>query len=235
MATATLTVPWPLHAGYEPVAAGLLRAYFGRGHTGVPAYTGASFETIGGPDPDPYRFTPLDLVAVGLLSVTVPAPAMIAVLEPDAAVLAGLLEHIPVDLTLPEAGDELLESPRSPLVRLWEHLRGYPDVGRTVTSKLMARKRPALVPVYDAVVAREFGLEGGPGQWRLLRDELRRDDRSLWRRADQLVTEGGLRQRVSPLRAVDVVAWMHGKDQARSRRLAIEAGLQVPGPRNAVD
>ncbi|MBT0768752.1 hypothetical protein KIH74_07430 [Kineosporia sp. J2-2] len=234
MAT-TLTMPWPLRAGYEPVAAGLLKTYFGIGEAGIPPWTGASFETIGGPDPDPDRFTALDLVAVGLLSVTVPPPAMIAILEPDAAVLANLLRRIPRTLSLVDADDDLVEGDNSPLVRLWQRLREYPDVGRTVTSKLMARKRPRLVPVYDSVIAREFGLRDSGGYWWGMREQLRADDRDLWRRITRLISGCGLEQQVTALRAVDVVVWMHGRDQNRSARLAVDAGLQVPGQRGAVD
>ncbi|GAB6898747.1 DUF6308 family protein [Kineosporia succinea] len=226
---AALSIPWPLHPGHEPVASSLLRAYFETGGTGVPHYAGAAFETLGGSDPDPFRFTPTDLAAVTLLSVTVPAPATIAILEPDAGSLAALLAAIPVALPLVDADDDLLTADRSALVRLWRALRAYPGIGRTVASKLMARKRPSLVPMWDAVVAREFGLRESGGYWWAMRDALRRDD--LWRRAGDLVAENGLEQRVSPLRAVDVVTWMHGRDPAASLRAASVAGLGVPDQR----
>ncbi|GAB3261529.1 DUF6308 family protein [Kineosporia babensis] len=236
MRTAALTVPWPLHAGNERIAAALLTAYFGPADAGgVPPYSGALFQTLGGPDPDPFRFTALDLVAVSLLSVTVPPPTAITILQTDAHLLGSYLIQIDNSLALPDADDELLEGQRSPLVGIWQTLRDYPGVGRTLASKLLARKRPSLVPIWDSVVAQEYGLRSSQGYWRGLRDQLTANDGELWRRALGLVSEGRLAHRVSPLRAIDVVTWMHGKDPDRSRRLAVQRQRALPTPRAAAD
>ena len=218
-------VPWVLQPGYEPVARRLLRTYFGTEGSDKP-YTGAYFETLGGGDAPAHRdvITPLDIVAVSTLSVDVPAAASIALLGPDADRVSALLSGIPADVDLVDAEDALI-SEASPASQLWELLRGYKGVGRTKTSKLMARKRPRLVPIFDSVVERELGLNGSSGHWTGMREVLRADDGALHRRAVTLQDTPGVGPLISPLRVIDVVVWMHGTDHARSERWAHEEGL----------
>lgn len=41
--------------------------------------------------------------------------------------------------------------------KLWTALRRLHDVGGTKTAKLLARKRPALIPIYDSVLEEQLG------------------------------------------------------------------------------
>lgn len=56
--------------------------------------------------------------------------------------------------------------------RLWQTLVALPDIGATKASKLYARKRPRLQPIYDSVVAKVLGTNN---LWEPLREELQRD------------------------------------------------------------
>ncbi len=50
-------------------------------------------------------------------------------------------------------------TPDAPILLLEDELRSVADIGRTIATKLMARKRPRLVPIYDTVVGHvhEYG------------------------------------------------------------------------------
>ena len=82
-------------------------------------------------------------------------------------------------------------------------------MGPTTTSKLLARKRPRLVPIYDSVVASVYGIPDSRGYWRAMRTLVKTDN--LWQRADQLRVRAGLSPLITPLRVIDIVVWMHGK------------------------
>src|SRR3954453_22342567 len=88
---------------------------------------------------------------------------------------------------------------------LWTTLMGLSDVGATTDSKLYARKRPPLRPIYDSVVARVFGDD----IWEL-RAQLQTDP-GLQGRLTGLRDELGLPEEVTALRVFDVVACMEGK------------------------
>lgn len=231
METRKLSIPWVLQAGYEPVASDLLRVYFSPDRP----YTGAHFETLGGlwSATDRYAITPADIVAVSTLSVDVPAGASIRLLGDDSATVTALLREIPTDLDLVHAADEVI-GPGSAASRLWELLRAYPGMGQTKTSKLMARKRPGLIPIYDSVVKRVLEVPDSSGHWAGLRAELQADGRALHERALRLRKDAGLGDHVTALRVIDVVLWMHGKEQlntttaSRSEAIARERGPSGP-------
>jgi hypothetical protein len=222
-------IPWVLRSGYEAVAEHLLEVYFGRGDAGEP-YTGAYFETFGRRWDDPgclNVITAEDLLAVSMLSVDVPARASIDLLGSAGKHATELLAEIPPDIDLVDAGDNLI-GPDSAASELWAALRKYKGVGRTKTSKIIARKRPRLVPIFDSVVAHELRLDGSVGHWAGMRDALRADGRALHERAIRLQESVGIDSIVAPIRVLDVVTWMHGQDHARSKVWAQEHGLEVP-------
>jgi len=222
-------IPWVLQSGYEAVAGHLLETYFGLGDSGEP-YTGAHFETIGRRWDEPMFLdviTSEDLVAVSTLSLNVPASVSIDLLGPAGARVTRLLRDIPADLDLVDADDAIL-SEESASSRLWTLLRTYDGMGPATTSKLIARKRLRLAPIFDSVVERELGLGGSLGHWAGMRAALRDEDRSLHERARALHSSAGISSVVTPLRVVDIVIWMHGKDHARSDELALSEGLVAP-------
>ncbi len=189
---------------------GDLRRYFGMGGPpgGMP-FTGSRFEHLaGGGDRLEVadRITAEDLVAVQTLSVTVPASVALDVLEgPLGARLSGLLQAVPRDIDMADA-EEAVVADGSPADRAWHLLRDQPDVGWVIAGKLLARKRPRLIPVYDRVVRCAVGRP--PSFWLALHAALREDDGAAHRRLLELRQAAGVPETVSALRVCDVAVWM---------------------------
>lgn len=203
-----LKIPPVLGPGREVEAVELLTTYFGS------PYTGAAFEDLGRPWNTPETLDVIDatdIVAVSTLSVDVPARAAIAILGELAPQISALLRDIPAERDLVDADDDLIDA-GSATVRLWNLLRELPGMGPTKTSKLIARKRPRLVPIYDSVVKKELGLEDARGFWQAMRAALLADERALAHRAADLRAAANLSELVTDLRVVDVVIWMTGKN-----------------------
>jgi hypothetical protein len=113
-----------------------------------------------------------------------------------------------------------------PAWQLYSALRQLRGIGPTIASKLCARKRPRLVPVYDSVVARV--TDAYQRQWEPLRLELQRND--LHCRLIDLRTEAGVPEHVSPLRVYDVVTWMEGKDETVLATQEEQLGSKLADP-----
>ena len=90
--------------------------------------------------------------------------------------------------------------------RLWQQLVNLPGVGPTMASKLYARKRPRLRPVYDSVVAKVVRSDQ---LWEPLRAELQVNE-ALHPRLVRLGEGAQLPAAVPALRVFDVVTWMEG-------------------------
>lgn len=130
--------------------------------------------------------------------------AAIALLEARAAELNALLEAIPTNRALHEATADDLEAVYA-AQRVLDSIDG---IGHVTRSKLLARKRPHLVPIRDqhvllALVDRDHGPFTQP-----LRDALASDD-ELIERLEELRQD---RARLSLLRVLDIIVWMraHG-------------------------
>lgn len=185
---------------------------------GVGIFTGSHFESLGADQNLPNQITASDLLAVGTLSVNVPARANIALLGELAEEISGLLAQIPADIRMGELRDEpnftAQLGPDSPALALWDLLRRNAegesrwDVGPTIASKIMARKRPHLIPIEDSVVSRVIG-QGEQNSWRLWWEALVADE-YLEERASE-VREHISRHQLSTLRALDIVLWSSGR------------------------
>lgn len=201
-----------VHRVSEADGSAFLKEYYTDGY-----YTGSHFETIGAQAGTEDVFTAADLYSVSTLSVDVPAQAGIAILGTEASAFNGLLEQIPNlaigSLSEPEFEKHL--GPESKAMELWDLLRrNRPGdsrwgLGPTTTSKIMARKRPHLIPIEDSVVDRV--IERGRGDsWRLWWEALQDEGDYLEERATKLRAEIG-RPELSTLRVFDVMLWMWGK------------------------
>lgn len=201
-------------------AAALVSEYYTKLYrNGVPQ-TGSRFDDwAGGGDRVEVAnaITADDLLAVSFLSVQVPAPAIIGLLETRSAEVAGLLEEIPTDLDLAAVTDDEYEAvlgALSPANKLWRLLRGTDTyrwgIGPTTASKVMARKRPRLVPIYDSVVGPLMGLNNNDTQWRTWHTALT-DGAGLPERLTAIREKSGIGLQISELRTMDVALWMHGK------------------------
>ncbi|MFH8394281.1 DUF6308 family protein [Streptomyces sp. NPDC018036] len=191
-------------------AVGDLRRYFGIGLSpDVLPFTGSRFEHLaGGGDRLEVadRITAEDLVAVQTLSVTVPASVALDILEGPLGVrLSGLLHAIPRDIDMVDADADILAD-GSPADQAWHLLRDQPDVGWVIAGKLLARKRPRLLPVYDRVVRCAVGRP--QSFWLALHAALREDDGAVHRQLLALRRIAGVPETVSELRVCDVVVWM---------------------------
>lgn len=190
-----------------------LRRYFGVGlaEGEPPAFTGGRFELLagGGDQPDVRdEFTAADLLAVEMLGVRVPAPVALDLLEgPLGKRVAKYLRDIPSDVPLWADDAEHLIAEGGPADLLWHLLREQEDLGWVTAGKLLARKRPRLVPVYDDIVKCAMGKPGN--FWTALRSALRHDGCRLLRDIRALKETSAIPPAVTELRTLDVAVWMH--------------------------
>lgn len=182
-------------------------------------FVGRHFDELSIPDENPNEITASDIVAVSFLSVSIPPAAAWALLHSRKNKLTEILSEITPDLAIDDPNcDYGVFDENSSLQQLWTTLRRNASgdrwgMGPVLTSKLMARKRPHLVPIQDSIVLAE----------------LHATDRDFWRmwwQAMQLTDSGHrpvryyarkLRDSVpaahelSLLRVLDIVIWMNGK------------------------
>lgn len=194
----------------DPRAVDDVRAYFAADEQGHPRFSGSWFERIdggGGRADVADRFTAADMTAVTMLSVRVPAHTAIRLIETDKERLGSLLTAIPTGIEPDHPrGREQLVTDGSAADTLWTQLKAYDGVGWVIAGKLLARKRPQLIPVYDDYVRAGVGrpkswwisvadfFEGGENRQRL--DGIRS-------KAD--LPDGPA---VSRLRLLDIILWM---------------------------
>jgi len=193
----------------EPNLDMLVAAYF---ETDGP-FAGHTFDTLGANPSD--EFTVADLLAVTLLDVVYP-PAAVRELLDHASLWRPLLAAVPDTLALWEMTDNAYRAADM----LWRALMGLPGVGPTKAGKLLARKRPDLVPIYDDVIATFLAPESRGLWWELseaLQDDVRRH------RIDALACV--VDPRVSTLRALDVAIWMRCGNSTKVRAVRVSAGL----------
>lgn len=203
----------------DPRAVADLRRYFGiRLSPGEVPFTGSRFEHLAGGGDRPAvadRIEAEDLVAVQTLSVTVPASVALNLLEgPLGARLSDLLHAVPRDLDMVESEVSDL-APGSPAARAWQLLEEQHDVGWVIAGKLLARKRPRLLPVYDTVVRCALGRPR-LSFWLALHAALRADDHALHRQLLALRRAAGVPETVSALRVCDVVVWMRHRAEGHA-------------------
>jgi len=189
------------------VLAAYYRPLSGRGG----GHTGGQFDAF---DPSGTRsasantYTADDLVAVTLLSVEVPGRAALEMLVLQRRRFELLLESIGPDRDLANEVS-VNESDFRPAWELWRALSELPGLGPTTVSKLMARKRPRLIPIFDSVIDRT--VLGGTGVlWSPMHAALREEDRALHERLLRVRARAGLGESSSVLRVFDVLAWMDG-------------------------
>lgn len=182
-----------------------------------PRYTGSRFELMAGLSDDPNALGPADFLAVSMLSVKVPAAAAIRLLGPDAARVGELLRQIPVNVDIVDADPQTFHE-ESPVGRLWDLLRESRDgLGPTTASKLLAAKRPRLVPIWDSFVEQATGL-GPLGSWWRFQYVLNEDQRHVWKWLGELrPLAPNVPQSVSALRLLDVLLWMSVEGQPEAK------------------
>ncbi|KRF04294.1 hypothetical protein ASH00_14410 [Arthrobacter sp. Soil782] len=214
----TVNHPILIEAGFDQ-AVDYVQGYFhDPGKSGRKYYTGAYFDTWagGGDGATANELTSDDFVAVSMLSVFVPADAAVG-LQEKANEIRGLLAALPVGLDftdLNRAGFDRHLGPGSAAQELWDVLRSHGDpwgIGPTTASKLMARKRSALIPIYDSEVGPQMGLQNSALQWEKW-FQVFQDDPGLGERLDRIGAKAGV-PHISRLRIMDVALWRYAKDE----------------------
>ena len=200
-----------LHAFLDDDAAERLRTYF---HSGT--FTGGRFESLAGGGDRAQVANSIeadDIVAVSLLSVHIPGRANLQILETRSDEISKLLREVPTNVDLWDAPDGDI-APGSPADRLWALLERLPGSGWVTAGKLLARKRPRLIPVYDQFVHSALQRPAKDESfWLSLREALRSDE-SIVDRLRELKELASL-DGVSLLRVLDVAIWMkvHGEPE----------------------
>ena len=176
------------------------------------SYAGTAFNLLG--DNDPYTLNSDDVLAARFLGVDIKPPAVRALLM-DADIryrVTALLHDIDPSIRLWDAaaGDAI-----TPAGDLWTLLEGVPGIGWVIASKLLARKRPHLIPIADALVW-EYLQPPKEQFWETLRQVLQ--DAELRQTIEEVLRPEALRsaemmEKISTIRLLDVAVWMHMKGQ----------------------
>jgi hypothetical protein len=177
-------------------------------------FAGRLFDRQGRTPGDEALITEADLLAVAMLDAPFkPAAARLLLGDPPAAVRDFLALSEAQTLWMASDADLLVAN------RAWDELMDLDDVGETRVSKLMARKRPHMVPITDSVVRQRLSPRTDP----LTCD--------LWVGLRSVLTPGvepGIHERlleiqestactdVSILRILDVVIWMRHRGRVQS-------------------
>lgn len=182
-------------------------------------FAGTLFDEFGENPAD--RMTADDLVAASLLDVRFGPEAVRALLVDGIA--DSLLARIPGDLPIWAADYDEVLSVNAPAGRLWAHLTDIPGVGGTRASKLLARKRPALLPILDSVIRERLRL-GNIDAWGALRDVL--VDEEIRSALDGLASklDGPA---PTTLRLLDVATWMRFSESDNARSVRHDLGMAV--------
>lgn len=192
-------------------AAEVLSQYFDRRRSNAldPYYTGSMFDRIGSrEDRVSNQITAEDLVALTTLSAGVPAVAALRVLGPAAEQLSEHLAKVDPELTLARATDEDLNG-QSAVGMMWSELRSMKvGFGPVATSKLLARKRPNLIPIYDKQIDALLQLRGTWDYWREIRELLGPPSSPIYEFLAASHEDARLNAEISSIRTFDVLGWM---------------------------
>ncbi len=152
-----------------------------------------------------------------LLRVDVPADVALLLFEGDLGpAVAEQLERIPTDVGIDDPAATEVFAPGYPAREAWRLLEQPFGMGWVITNKLLARKGPKLIPVYDQVVQCAFGHPAGLWNW--LVALFTADGGVLHERLLAARTAAGVPAEVTALRVLDIIMWMrHREGHLRSR------------------
>ncbi|GAB3134590.1 hypothetical protein GCM10027258_05710 [Amycolatopsis stemonae] len=183
-----------------------LRRYFTESR-----YTGRWFERFAGGGDRPgaaNTVTEADVLALNFLSITSLANVAIDATMTHAHRIRDLLEQIPVNVPM-HAAPWCTYDGDAPARELWELFRRCGGKHRPVTAaKLLARKRPDLIPVYDNQV--RSVLKTPKSEWHCLWSWFHTDPSRAPALTALRAEAGGIKD-ISLLRCLDVVLWMRAR------------------------
>ena len=185
--------------------------YFGVGLPAgsVPPYTGGLFDSLeGGGDRHDVRdrITAADLLAVRALSVRPPVRTELNLLLSTAGQqLTELLADIPADVDLVDGQGLTAVLPGSSAQQAHRFLKkDQTGIGWVTAGKILARKRPRLIPVWDPVL--RCALYNPTRPWAALHFALAHHHAQLHTDLLHLQVQLDL-PHVAPLRLLDVTLW----------------------------
>jgi hypothetical protein len=182
-------------------------------------FAGRTFMELRPNDPD--RVRPEDLLAVTFMGEIYPPYAVRKLLNGELGrQLSAILDRIPANLELWKATmDDFDGAPMSAWRLLREALKGC-GVVATKISKLLARKRPALIPVYDSIIRDHVAPVGT--YWRVFHDLLQDEKHRHMIKAVR--PEHTPSHDLPLLRVLDTAVWMRhsrGRSAISARRSAV--------------
>lgn len=209
-------LPHSLTRRSDAHAIAMLRSYYEPApeHRAGVVYTGALFDTWagGGSGEDVANiFTADDVIAVSLMGVAVPGRTAILLLDRQATEYGALLSAIGPDRDLADVPDGEI-CPDWPAWQAHGVLRTLDGLDWVGAAKLLARKRPRLIPTYDRVVRATLG--GEHYFWEPLRESLRADGRALHERLLRIRDQAEVPADISAIRVFDIIAWMDARGAA---------------------
>jgi hypothetical protein len=183
------------------------------------AYTGSAFDVYG--RNDPFAITSDDLIAIGMLSIQVAEnstsairPSAILELQIESGRIASLLNQLPLARDLHTLNQDEFDSwlgPGSPGEALYNLIRRRVSFPRVATHKLLARKRPQLLPIRDTVVEDALGMAGSDDWWRPWWEALRTEEVLVSRL--RAIRQSAGTDYLSLLRVADIVIWLQNKER----------------------
>lgn len=164
-------------------------------------------------DNPPDEFTAHDLLATTLLDVSVSAKA-------TAALLGGhrrneALGKVSAHAKLWEGDEDAMRCADD----LWHLLCELEGIGPVIAGKLLARKRPNLIPIVDSVILKALPLAGSA--WRDLSLALA----DVETRVNIEAVRGDVPSSISTLRLLDVSVWMLHSGGTRAIAARTAAGI----------
>jgi hypothetical protein len=108
-----------------------------------------------------------------------------------------------------------------PAIEIWDALSEIHGFGPTRVSKLLARKRPNLIPIRDSIVNKQLQIEGY-SWWKSLAATMRHSD--VKESLEDLCQPIDMCD-VPHLRVLDVAIWMHGSQSKAARKVRLELGM----------
>ncbi len=121
---------------------------------------------------DPARIEPLDLIAMTALGAAAPVTASAWILgDLGQWLTTEKLSDIPTDVSLAAADASVIHR----LADLYNLLRSDASLTRSATTRLLAAKRPSLVPVDDATTRRALSYTKTDSWWLLWREAMNDD------------------------------------------------------------
>lgn len=162
-------------------------------------------------DPTPTRLTIEDVLSLALLDAGL-GPEQITHLLDLNVDIHHLLARIHGSLTLADAPDptDETEGPWVAANEMFKLVRKVPHIGRSRASKLLARKRPHLIPIWDRHLAAGLGMGKTDNDWAVAQQIVRTHGDRLAELRTELETahpDEGRLWGLSQLRILDIVVW----------------------------